>query len=351
LKHPHTSGALDKKSTGAENATGGKLMLDLGSAVESETSQQPNASINGQPGVPYYIVGTDGSQGNMILRGTVKDLINSIDAGFYAASWPGKSAAMTISHMQLYIDGVQFAEHGDFQDGMQTILHEALWYLGDAAWLLFKRQILKKITPGIPRDPTDGMLVNLTQFIDPTTITFNGLVECGASADKTQIILLNEEYFYKGITADLIDYFLNDDSPNTTGGKFIYNNIKPTFQGLYDIVNNKTSAPDSVNNNGKTYAENTIDAIYGKLESVLATKTFDVGSYITLEFKHMFTALFPTKDELINKLPNMEVELTISTCPYHSNKAQGYGSKANPIPLNSISGTVYPIVFWGLNAN
>ena len=362
LKHPHTSDALTPVSTGI--ATNGRKLLDLGTAVKANVNDQPKATINGQPNVLIYPVG-DGSQGDLIVRGSTKDIINALDAGFYAANWPGKRSAMTLSLMQLYIDGVKFSEHSDFRTGFKNILTDALGkFLGSLAWGLAGDGILSQMANGIPRD---GDLLALTRFIDPQTITFNGVLECGASDDHSQILIFNnEEHIYKGIDGNMLDRFLGDNS-TTMGGKFIYNNIKPTYQGLKDIVNYDSetitiesdediskipSGEDQVNNNGLTYAQNTAYAIYNKLYTVLGEKTFSLGSYITLRFSQLFNVLIPSQAGLVTMLPNMEFEITISTCDYYKDKAI-YATKENDkykYTLTNLQTSLNPIVFWGLDA-
>ena len=45
----------------------------------------------------------------------------------------------------------------------------------------------------------------------------------------------------------------------------------------------------------------------------------------------------------------MKFSITITTCPYHADKAKGYGSKASPIALSKITGDLNPILFWGFD--
>ena len=116
LKHPHISDALDIVSTGT--VTNGKNVLDLGDAVKANSNEQPTATINGQANVPIYIVGDD-AKGSMILRGSVTDVVNALDAGFYAANWPGERSAMTIANIQAYIEGYKISEYPKLLQGLK----------------------------------------------------------------------------------------------------------------------------------------------------------------------------------------------------------------------------------------
>ena len=354
LKHPHTSDALTPVSTGI--ATNGKKLLDLGTAVKANVNDQPKATINGQPNVPIYIVG-DGEQGIISLSGSVKDIVNALDAGFYASTWPGQTSAMTLSNINLWISGTQIGSYQPLLDEMKEIVYSAIdkgqlggGTLAGIAWGVAKPILQNMLKNGIPRD---GGMLNLTKFINPQTITFNGVVKNGASSDHSCILLFNnEEHLYKGIDRNMMDKFLGDDSASM-GGKFIYNGIKPTYQGLYDIVNNLTSEIDTKNNNNKTYAQNTSYAIYNKLLSTLGNRTVSLGD-VTVYVSDIFNAVFASEADMITKLPNMEVKIDIATCDYYENKAQYADDKDEngeyDYPLDKLNNNKNPIIFWGLDA-
>ena len=349
LKHPHTSDAFDFKSTGS--ATAGTQILQLGSKTDA------TATINGQANVPIYIVG-NGSKGTITITGSTKDIINALDVGFYASTWPGAPSAMTLSNINLWISGTQVASYQPLLDAMKKIIYDILNpnddFLGGlaagAAWGLGKPVIQGMLNKGIPRD---GDLLALTKFIDPQTITFNGVIANGASNDHKDIFVLHEEHKYKGINKELIDYFLNDDSPNTTGGKFIYNGIKPTYQGLKDIVNGTKSATDNINNNEKTFAENTSYAIYNKLLSTIGTRSFNLTDDIKVPFSDVFNAVFASEADMVAKLPNVEVQITVASCDYYAKKAT-YATKNSEgnyqYTLENLQTNKNPLIFWGLDA-
>ena len=345
LKHPHTSDAFDFKSTGS--ATAGLQILQLGSKKDEK------ATINGQANVPIYIVG-DGSQGTITITGSAKDIINALDVGFYASTWPGASSAMTLSNINLWISGTQVADYKPLLDAVEKILKDQLGkWVGGAAWLVAEPIFKGMLNKGIPRD---GTLLALTKFIDPQTVTFNGVVANGASSDHKNIFVLHEEHKYKGINKDLIDKFLGDNS-TTMGGKFVYNGIKPTYQGLKDIVNGTTSTLDEINKNGKTYAENTSYAIYNKLLSTLGTKSFNLAGYLDIQFLSIFNAVFASEADMVAKLPHIEFQIVVATCDYFANKAtyaekytEGNNKGEYIYTLENLQNNKRPLIFWGLDA-
>ena len=348
LKHPHTSDAFDFKSTGS--ATAGTQILQLGSKTDA------TATINGQANVPIYIVG-NGSKGTITITGSTKDIINALDVGFYASTWPGAPSAMTLSNINLWISGTQVASYQPLLDAMKKIIDDILNPNDDllggiaagGAWLIGKPVIQGMLNKGIPRD---GALLALTKFIDPQTITFNGVIANGASNDHKDIFVLHEEHKYKGINKELIDKFLGDNS-TSMGGKFIYNGIKPTYQGLKDIVNGTTSATDNINNNGKTFAENTSYAIYNKLLNTIGTRSFNLTDDIKVPFSDVFNAVFASEADMVAKLPNVEVQITVASCDYYAKKAT-YATKNSEgnyqYTLENLQTNKNPLIFWGLDA-
>ncbi len=373
LKHPHISDALAIVSTGS--ATNGKNVLDLGDAVKANSNEQPTATINGQANVPIYIVG-DGNSGTLTLRGSTKDIINALDAGFYASTWSQRRSAMTISNINIWIEGYQIADYPALMEAFKNItvpmvkkiLDGLDWFgwlgdhneLAEKAWeegldiigiftISLKPLVQSLLNTGIARE---GALVGLSSFIDPQTITFNGVVENGSSEEDGHIIILHEEHKYKGIDENMVNMFLNDDT-KPMGGKFIYNGIKPTYQGLKDIVNSTTSATDKINNNGKTFAENTSYAIYNKLMSTIGNRTFSLPGLDPIKFSDIFNAVFASEADMVAKLPDIEFEIVVSTCDHYDNKAE-YGRKNSNgdyiYPLSELQKNNNPIVFWGLDA-
>ena len=348
LKHPHTSDAFNFKSTGSANP--GTQILQLGSKTDA------TATINGQANVPIYIVG-NGSKGTITITGSTKDIINALDVGFYASTWPGAPSAMTLSNINLWIEGTHIASYSPLLSAMRQICIDILGNTtGKIAWDgvftgegLAQRAFKNMLSSGIDRD---GSLIALTKFIDPQTITFNGVVANGASSDHKHIFVLHEEHKYKGINKELIDKFLGDNS-TTMGGKFVYNGIKPTYQGLKDIVNGTTSATDNINKNGKTYAENTSYAIYNKLLSTIGNKTFSLTDEVTVKFSDVFNAVFTSEADMVAKLPNIEFQIVVATCDYFANKVD-YSAKNDKgdyiYTLSNLQNNKRPLIFWGLDA-
>ena len=55
--------------------------------------------VNGEK-VDAYQVGAEGKLGTITIEGYAADMINAMDVGFYASTWNGKRAAMTVSNMK-----------------------------------------------------------------------------------------------------------------------------------------------------------------------------------------------------------------------------------------------------------
>ncbi len=285
----------------------------------------------------------------------VHDLINALDVGFYASAWNNQLSAMTVSRINFYIpedDGklVHFTDYEDLTDVMETEVKgdHKLLSSSTACWAAVGIVMLT-IKGGVNRD--DGLLT-LTQFINPQTITFNNIIENGANNTDGEILMLDEGPIYKEINSTAINKFLGDRFVDSDG------NV-PTCEGLRQIVNAKGKLTEGT----EGYA--TLHALYNTLyatfeEKGIMEKDVDltsiplVGSRIgivnvTIELINVFKALIKSPDDLATKLQNMRVEIDITTCPHHSNKETGYGTKALPIPLDKIEGDKNPLIVWGLD--
>lgn len=280
---------------------------------------------------------------SLSISGTVTDLISALDVGFYASTWDSAPSAMTINCTNLWIDGTPIGGYGPLLDVIASELKGDRWATGSSTVNKFLLGILlddiKK--GGIKRD--DGFL-NLVQFIDPQTITFNGIISNGALKGE-EILILDENPVYKEINSAAINSLLLK--------RFEYNGQVPSYQGLVEILTGDPNEPT-------VEALNTASILYEKLYETfrlkgIMTKTIkDVpiaGTVTaTINMETVFKALIKDKTDLMNKLRTMKVKIDIATCPYHSDKAAGYGTKASPISLANIKGTYHPIVLWGLDA-
>lgn len=194
---------------------------------------------------------------------------------------------------------------------------------------------------GIKRD--DGFL-NLVQFIDPQTITFNGVISNGA--DKgAEILIMDENPIYKEINQGAVNTLLLN--------RFEYKGEVPSYQGLMDILTGNA-------NNPSDEAVKTASILYNKLyetfklKGVLTKTVSDVpiagDVTATINMENVFKKLITSETDLMTKLRTMKVKVDIATCPFHADKASGYGSKANPISLTNITEDKNSLIIWGIDA-
>ena len=322
LSYPKVSDALDAKSNG-EN-------------ILTMPVPETNLQVNGES-VGAYIVGSDQIE-TLEIKGMATDLFKALDAGFYASTWDGKPAAMTVSNIHLWINGQPFNEYKDLKDALVKEIKRDHWLLyTNSACEIAVSYVMGKFDNGVPRDDE---MIHLTQFIDPQTITFNGVVTNGSIAGEN-IFILDEEPIYKGIDAAAINNLLLT--------RFEYNGKIPTYEGLSNILTGNID--DS--------ATATAEILYNKLRSSfldrgVLNKTLDIPLIgevsVSITMVTIFDAIFKSSADLISKLQTLKARVQISTCPFHADKAKGYGTKASPISLNNIQGDKNPIIFWGLDA-
>ena len=298
--------------------------------------QETNLQVNGES-VGAYIIGSDQIE-TLEIKGMATDLFKALDAGFYASTWDGKPAAMTVSNIHLWINGQPFNEYKDLKDALVKEIKKDHWLLyTTTACEIAVSYVMGKFDNGVPRDDE---MIHLTQFIDPQTITFNGVVTNGSIAGEN-IFFLDEEPIYKGIDAAAINNLLLT--------RFEYNGKIPTYEGLSNILTGNID--DS--------ATATAEILYNKLRSSfldrgVLNKTLDIPLIgevsVSITMVTIFDAIFKSSADLISKLQTLKARVQISTCPFHADKAKGYGTKASPISLNNIQGDKNPIIFWGLDA-
>ena len=335
LSHPKTSNALSSTEVVGYEFISWSNKNDI------------TLKVNGEK-VNAYEVGAEGKLGTITLEGYAADMIKAMDVGFYASTWNGKRAAMTISNMNVWLpygNGIsKFNEHQGLKDVLISELEDD--FGSTIAWAAVEG-LIGGMSSGIPRDKSSSFdFITLTQFIDPQTITFNGVLENGAGSAVDDIFILDEEPIHKGITAETVNNLLKEKFYfiDASGNKLI-----PTYEGLNDIING---------NENSDAANTTANAIYNKLKKVFADRgVYKISKKVIfttitadISFTNVFNALIPDVDALKDMVKKMKVQVTISTCPYHPNKAD-YGSKASPITLNNISGDKNPMIFWGLDMN
>lgn len=294
--------------------------------------------VNGEE-VSAYSVG-NGSLQSLVIHGTVVDLFKALDAGFYVSTWENKPAAMTVSRINLWIDDVPFYTYDDLEDAIADEIDGDHWALNGATLWLVVPYVMNDFSNGVKRD--EGML-RLTQFIDPQTITFNGVVSNGS--ESGDILIMDEEPVYKELGSAAINKLLSE--------KFVVGNEAATFQGLKYIIDGDTTQEEAIS---------TATIIYNKLLSSFEErgimektvpvdmKVYTMNVTVTVEVVKIFNSIFKSAEDLMDKLPKLKVEVEISSCPYHSEKATGYGSKESPIALTKIKGDKNPLIFWGIDA-
>ena len=314
-------------------------------------------SVNGEQVSGYSLEktkkswsGTTYEQATLTVSGTAADLINALPAGFYASTYNGKRAAMTVTNINLHIpeydtEGniikhTQIASYEPFINKVKEIVVPIIdnilgngeeWWNGKTIWIIVPitisvRDIFVEIFKnGIPRDREP---LYFTKFIDPQTITFNGIVENGSASSSDNIFILDEEPIYKGITSSQVENLLLT--------KFSSNGYTASFKGIKDIVNKDYT----------TDANNTAQAIWGKLQEEIGTMEIPLYDEVKIGVWDVFTAIFPDVTAMKTMLGDLKADITIGSYPYASDKKE-YGSKAGGslVPNKPYN----PIIFWGLD--
>ena len=314
LSHPKESDAVTHTS-----------FLDMSQAESTKLT------INGET-VDGYIIG-DGSKKSIIVYGTAKDMINALDVGFYASVWKDRKGAMTLNNldMELMYNGqlTQLAKYKPLEDALVAEVKDDFaslgGFFGGIATGAAVGLVMNSLKNGIPRDKEEDLtFLYLTKFIAAETITFSkNIVENGASSKSDNIIILDEEPIHKQISQSVVNSFLE------TRFKYIEPQSKavyiPTYQGLFDIVNNRSSSYDEKNKNGNTYRHNTSYAIYNKLMDKLGSKTISVsqsGMTVDIVLGNVLGAFFKTQEEMEAMFQTMKVKLDVSTYPYDANSTE-----------------------------
>ena len=183
LSFPTESDALEAKTASNEN------MLTLNSKTDR------NVCANGEV-VSAYELG-NGANESLTIYGKTSDMVNALDVGFFASTWKDKPAAMTVSNIQVWFPRngslVKLSEYTPLKDVLKTELK------GDISWdftgLLTSGAIelvLGSLSDGVPRDKDSSLdFVYLTRFIDPQSITFNGVISNGVAMPATSSEIAN----------------------------------------------------------------------------------------------------------------------------------------------------------------
>ena len=321
-----------------------KITGSAGDKVLTFPVSEQDLNANGEI-VKGYVVGDGGFQELRII-GTTTDIVRALDVGFYASTWQGRRAAMTVSNVNVWMpnsDGSlsKIKDYKPLKDILTSEIKDDLSGAGFMAGFLAGTAVevvMGTLSNGIPRDDQGTLsFIYLTKFIDPQTITFNGVVENGSAGSNEAMLFLDESPIYKEIKAESIDALLST--------RFSYNGQIPTYAGLLDIINGKNT----------TEANTTAEILYNKLYDVVAGKgslsMSAAGVNFTINLSNVFKALISDANDLKAKLPKMKFQIDVSTCPFREKKTD-YGSKASPITLETMktwTDPKNPIIFWGLD--
>lgn len=320
--------------------------------------------INGET-VDIY---TANSSNNIKIHALISDIIKAAPAGFYAATLKSSPSAMTVRKIDLEYPKSSttyetFLKYSSFENELSAQVIGTS-YLG---WLL--GEVIGRLFPdGITRDA--GML-SLTKFIDPRTITFNGVLNVNGDKWDENIIILDEEPIQKRIEDDTIDNLLKTKFVYTRGDDKDYkpeslyftvnkNTLTPSFKGLLAIV---TENPASYSQYSED-ARETAEALYYQLHYVIDIK---VGSTMSVDLPilgikqlnvhKVLDSIFASPEELTKVLRTWKCIIEIQTYPYFSNKDQYVNDpKADKMTTKSSlkdsdGNPIYgnPMYFWGIN--
>ena len=306
--------------------------------VSWKNMRNTNLRINGEE-VPVYIVGEENKPGSIIIEGQVRDLVNAMDAGFYASTWKNAPSAMAIENINMSMpeynsDGTfkkhtHISQYNPLINAIGTVVYEIcgggiLGAIAWAAWQTLGRAIfIGMLNDGIYRVAKEGETrpIVLTTFIAESTLTFNGVVSNNSEPTTTQIIILDENPIYKEVGAAAVDNLFStkfDNYVDPASGNIII----PTFQGLYDIVNGIESDDANI----------TAKAIYGSFEATIGGEGADFNG-INLPVWDIFQGIFPSVADLQRILGDILVKVEIITHPI-------------------VNSTTYnPIIFWGIDVD
>lgn len=326
LSHPKESDALSY-ITFHKNTSRKEIIIN-GEKINAYVLHQSEEYVNWKKQmVPHTLT----------IKGNVKELFNLLDAGFYASTWDGLPSAMTVSNINLWISGTQFIKYKPLMTSLQSNLanQPGLGQIVAALWdlpLVGPKALLGYMfEDGIARDGE----ISLTRFIDPSTITFKGLVSNGATKDNPNIVMLDDGTIHKLVGKGNIENLLSTkfDYETPLGEKLI-----PSYSGLLEIINHSQGMPYSPE------AYKTIRAIYGKLKSTMGSFGADFGG-LNIKAWDIFEALFPDEEKMMEMLPSITVSVTIQVYPYSSTTG-AYGKKGAPVKPDI---ALQPIILWGFD--
>lgn len=296
----------------------------IGSLVQISDNTVPGY-INGET-VDIY---TANSSNNITIHALIADIIKAAPAGFYAATLKSAPSAMTVRKIDLeYPKGNNsydsFLRYSRFTSELskQLIKIDIGGILGIITYFLFP--------DGITRDAS---MMSLTNFIDPRTITFNGVINVNAEDWGQNILIMDEEPIHKRIGDDTINNLLTTKFVYTRGADRDYkpesphftvnkNTLVPSYEGLLAIV---TENPANYEGYSEV-ARETAEALFYQIHYVIDVKvggTIHVKKYIIdkdLNVHGVVDSIFKSPKELTEFLRTWKCLIEIQTYPYYANK-------------------------------
>lgn len=296
----------------------------IGSLVQISDNTVPGY-INGET-VDIY---TANSSNNITIHALIADIIKAAPAGFYAATLKSAPSAMTVRKIDLeYPKGNNsydsFLRYSRFTSELskQLIKIDIGGILGIITYFLFP--------DGITRDAS---MMSLTNFIDPRTITFNGVINVNAEDWGQNILIMDEEPIHKRIGDDTINNLLTTKFVYTRGADRDYkpesphftvnkNTLVPSYEGLLAIV---TENPANYEGYSEV-ARETAEALFYQIHYVIDVKvggTIHVKKSIIdkdLNVHGVVDSIFKSPKELTEFLRTWKCLIEIQTYPYYANK-------------------------------
>lgn len=329
LSYPKGSDALALTSRGRKNDDVAKKIITIGEARDM--------NINGE-NVPVYVVGENGKEGTITVRGFAPDMFAALPIGFYASCWNDLPTAMTLHSIQVWLPKYSDSTYStitsrvalkNYDTGIGVLLWIAETFLG---------MELFDDTYGLTRQAIEGFVENIA------LMTFKGLVPNG-DFDKNNVVIMDENPVYKEVKADRIDNFLKsfragveEDVPvidKETGqpktdaeGKIVTEKKTITYtatcEGLLAmLVDAKINADGTFKystTEAQQSAEATSKAIYYKLYNTIKNKSEQLAPILN--------SFFTSPHDLQHKMRDAEIQVIIETRPYDDN-----GSTLNPVVL------------------
>lgn len=319
------------------------LNNQTGDIVTFQNCDEISTTINGFPynvwQVGKYNNGTL-EPGVITIQGFAKELINALPAGFYAAQLNNQPTAMSLKHLQIWMPEYE----NNHTLTSRTVLKD---YRMIVPVKFFEGTFLEyEVKVPIPMESVGGLLgMSFTSGItydglvglgiDPNTISFDGIVPCGAN-DK--LLIMDEGPVYKEMTEDLVDSFISRFSTPADTEKNIPA-YTATLDGIKAIVNatidddGHLDFPTGIED-AEEKAYETANAVIRKLQNIVGDAPLGLDGILTVTLSEVISPhMFENAEDLMFQLRDMKFELAIQIIPHPSTKV------------------MKPMLIWGLDNN